>query len=92
MSCFLLVAAFFIQFTRQLAETLTHGRSLHRLPAAKCRARILQPLREQIPAPAAAVICIKPARRLIVPRILLGLECVNVQLERGKLAGSVARR
>ena len=89
MRCFLLVAALFIQFLRQPAETLTDALPLRGLPPAECRARILQPLRQHISAPPAAIACITPAWRLV--GALMGLECVDVQLESRKLLSSLAR-
>ncbi len=83
MSRFLLEAALVIQFARQRPETFAHPDSLRRLPAAECRARILQTLREQISAPPAPLECVMRARRVV------SLECVDVYVERSKLAGSV---
>src|SRR6267154_5988220 len=83
MSRFLLEAALIIQFARQRPETFANADSLRRLPAAECRARILQPLREQISTPPAPLECVMRARRRV------SLECVDVHLERSKLAGSL---
>jgi len=86
MSRFLLVAALVIQLARQRPETFAHADSPRRLPAAECRARILQTLREQISSPPAPFECITRARRRV------SLECIDVHLERRQLARSLTGR
>ena len=83
MSRFLLEAALVTQFARQCAETFAHADSLRHLPAAECRAHILQTLGEQISTTPAPLECVMRARRGV------SFECVDVYLKRSKLAGSL---